>query len=230
MIELNNELTSSFNGLDQLFLVYQELEETICSYKDTTNLACISQCSKCCNKSAENIEVTIFEMIPLSIFLWQNRSAEETMEKLNCIDSTASCIMFNPSSNTLGGCSCYQWRPLLCRLFGFSAILDKNQSPTVSMCKYMKEINPYLEKEIQEEINKGLIVPINSQFAHKISLINPTLGQKRYPINKALSLALEMVGFRMSLLGLINPNNNNDDDNFDNTPPKPRGTNYSRSA
>ncbi|MBM7614061.1 YkgJ family cysteine cluster protein [Alkaliphilus hydrothermalis] len=227
MIEINNGLTSSFDGLSDLLAVYGQLEDMISNFKSKTNLACINKCSKCCNTSCQNIEVTVFEMIPLSIYLWQQGLAENLLEILNDLDEDAPCVLYNPSPDLDGGCTTYQWRPLLCRLFGFSAILNKAEKPVVSLCKYVKQVDPQLETRLQNEIDNGLEVPINSHFARTISMINPTLGQKRYSINEGLRLALEMVGFKMSMLGLLD-GGNDDDNNTDNTPPK--GPMFDRSA
>lgn len=216
MIEIKNDLASSFEGLDKLIEVYNELDSIISNFKNTLKIDCIKYCSKCCGTSAKNIEVSVFELIPLSIHLWQKGEADNLLEKLSQIDIEAPCALYNGeySPQFGGGCSIYTWRPLLCRLFGFSAVLNKQGKPVVSLCKQMKVIDSTLENRVQKIVDQGLEVPINSYFAQKVALINPFLGQPRYSINEALKLALETVGYRLALIkGFGN-------DSTDDNPPK----------
>ncbi len=215
MFQINNTL--SFKGLDKLLEVYNELDASIMDFKSATELDCAAYCRECCGTSAQKVEASVFEVLPLSIHLWQKGEAEYWLQKIYDSDSHAPCVLYNPdpSLQPESGCSAYMWRPLVCRLFGFSAMLNKHGKPVVMLCKHMKRLNPDLEGRIQNMVDRGLNVPINSYYAQKVSLINPSLGQTRYPINEALRRALEMVGFRIALI------NENRVNHFDNTPGKP---------
>jgi len=217
MFQINNNLASSFEGLDKLLEVYDQLDASIMHFKRAAGLDCAAYCRECCGTPAENVEASIFEVLPLSIYLWQKGEAEYWLQKIRQSDAQSPCVLYNPdpSLQPESGCSVYMWRPLVCRLFGFSAMLNKHGKPVVMLCKYMKRLDPGLERRIQSMIDRGLNIPINSYYAQKISLINPSLGQIRYPINEALRRALEIVGFRMALT------NQNRGDHFDNTPGKP---------
>jgi hypothetical protein len=49
-------------------------------------------------------------------------------------------------------------------------------------------------------MDRGLGSLIIPHWAWKASSLNPHLGQRRYPINTALGMALEKVGLRLELL------------------------------
>lgn len=222
MFEANNELVSSYEGLSELLKIYSQLDSMIADFKSRTGLDCIKRCRKCCGTPARNIEVSVLEVLPLSICLWQKGEADYWLRKTYENGNDKPCVLYeeNPSVLSESGCRAYTWRPLICRLFGFSAVLDKQGSPVISLCKHLKETEEGLESRIQSMVNSGTNIPVNSHFAQRVSFINPALGQIRYPINEAIRLALENVGFRIALLS-----NSCDDEG---TPP--RGPKVQRTA
>lgn len=212
MLEVNNALVSSFAGLHQLLEVYEELDSRISEYKKTAGIDCIKYCKRCCGTQAKNIEVSVFEILPLAIHLWQRGEADLWLAKLSQTSDESPCVLYNPDPTLESGCRAYVWRPLICRLFGFSAVLNKEGKPSPSLCRDLKAADPGLAQRVQELIKNGLAVPVNSHFARKISAINPFLGQVRYSINNALRLALETAGFRLALLS--------GGDHYDDIPPR----------
>lgn len=199
------KLFSSFQNLHELSTIYRELDTTIADFKGATQLACLNGCRNCCNTPADNIEVSVFEMLPLSIHLWQRGEGEYWLQRLSETRPEDPCVLYvsSPSVKREGGCSHYEWRPLLCRLFGFSAIMDKQGRPVVALCKEIKKLAPDWEEKTQGLIDRGLKVPVNSHFAEKVSFLNPFYGQKLHPINEAFRLALEVVGYRLTLMSDI---------------------------
>lgn len=229
MIEINNDLAQLFDGLTQLLAVYSELDTLIYDFKRKIGIDCIPRCKKCCGTAGENIEVSVFEVLPMSIYFWQNGEADQWLKKLETTTPASPCVLYNNVPQAKSGCSAYFWRPLLCRLFGFSAKLDKHGKPLIGLCKELKRHEAFLEKRVQERIDEAggaAILPINSHFAQKIADLNPNLGQQRYPINTALKEALEMVGFRTALLTTA-------ERDLDHNSPKdrpPRGPHMGKSA
>ncbi len=195
------KLFSSFQGLHELLTVYNELDSLITDFRGETQLDCLKGCRECCNTPSYNIEASVLEMLPLSIHIWQSGEGEYWLQKLSEIRPDDPCVLYisSPSVKSEGGCSKYAWRPLLCRLFGFSAVIDKQGKPVIALCKKVKQLNPHLEAKIQSLINRGLKAPVNSHFAKRVSFLNPFYGQKLYPINEAFRLALEVIGYRLTL-------------------------------
>jgi Fe-S-cluster containining protein len=201
MIEMSDNLDPSFHGFDRLWEVYGEIDSLIASFKRSAGYDCLKDCRKCCETPAKNVEASIFEMLPLSIRLWQKGEAESWLRKIKETNSESPCVFYDgpPSRQRAGSCRAYAWRPLVCRLFGFSATTNKYGKLLLALCRHRKKTDPNLEDRIQGLIERGLKIPINSHYAHKVSLINPFLGLFRYPIHEALGRALEMVGFRITL-------------------------------
>lgn len=193
----------SFEGLEALLDFYREVDSVTDRFKKQGKVDCLASCRECCRTSAANIEVSIFEFLPLSIHLWQAGKAEFWLARTAEAAPDSPCVLLNDDVllQPEGGCRFYAWRPLLCRLFGFSAVKNKYGRPVVALCRRITQKNPGLRERLQALVDSGLPVPINSYYARRVSLLNPALGQRRYPINKAFLLALETTGYRLALAG-----------------------------
>lgn len=185
-----------FPGLEELIALYREVDCLVGEFRTATGLDCVSFCKKCCSRSGEKIEASVFELLPLSIHLWQKEQAEQFLVELDRSESTSPCPLYSGDHVPCDswGCKFYPWRPLVCRLFGFSAVLDKHGHAKVALCKTLKEANPDAAKRIDQMIHQGLKAPLIPHLAQKASSLNPLLGQMRYPLARALRLALEKVG------------------------------------
>jgi Fe-S-cluster containining protein len=184
--------------IEKLFAVYAELEEQMAHFKRVARIDCLSKCQRCC-ETAGSVEASPFEMLPLSIHLWKKGKAEAFLEQLMKVDPEGPCILLNrdPALSSKGGCRYYSLRPLICRLFGFSAISDKYGNPKIALCKPLKELNPEIEDRINERIQEGLKVLVIPHFSRQVAFIHPNLGKDLYSINYSLRQALEIVGYRM---------------------------------
>jgi Fe-S-cluster containining protein len=188
--------------LKELTELYEELDREIAQFKITAELDCIKFCHKCCATEGGKIEVSAFECLPLSIHLWQTEKAEIYLQKIGEANIKDPCVLYNvdrPRPDEWG-CKYYPRRPLICRLFGFSAILDKRGEPKIALCRPIKEADPEAEKRINQRIAQGLKAPVLSHLARKASFLNPNLGQRRYPMNQGLKIALERLGFQYDLI------------------------------
>ena len=190
-----------FPGLDQLFEVYADLEQRIAAFKRGTGIDCLEKCTHCC-ATAKFVEASIFEMLPLSIHFWEEGRAQEILEKLEGIHPEVPCILLNPhpSDELSGGCSYYRFRPLICRLFGFSARVDKNGRPAIALCSPLKEFHSGIVERVDQKIREDFPFPLMPDFSRKVAMIDPQLGQEKYPVNIALLEALELVGHKIHFL------------------------------
>lgn len=196
------EKHSLFFELQPLLELYQELDFKIEKFKRETGLDCIRGCGECCAIESRRIEVSLVELIPLSLHLWEVGKAEGYLKKMERVNEEGPCIFYrrNPPKREEGCCSIYPWRPLICRLFGFSAVENKYGQPMAVLCSVLKRSRPEVVKEIELRIQKGLEVPINSYYAKRITLLYPAYGKERFPINEAIKKALERAGFYFELL------------------------------
>jgi hypothetical protein len=189
-----------FPGLDRLFEVYGDLGRQIADFKARAGIDCLRKCQTCCS-TAKYVEASIFEMLPLSLHIWEEGRAEELLEKLEGVHPEDLCfsLNLNPTEEAPEGCMNYSFRPLICRLFGFAATVDKNGRLLIAICKPLKERHSGIDHRINEQIRENLPIPLMSDFSRKIALIDPRLGQEKYPINIALWEALELVGQKIHL-------------------------------
>ena len=190
-----------FPGLERLEEAYREIDEQILLFKHAARIECLKKCRECCH-SARFVEASLFEMLPLSIRLWEIGKAESILEKLEETDPEGTCILLNrdPSLLSEGGCTYYSFRPFICRLFGFSAVADKHGNPRMALCKPLKNLNPGIEDRLNEGIRGGLSVPLIPDLSRQVSLLSLNFGLPRYSINSALRQALEVVGQRIRYL------------------------------
>jgi len=190
-----------FPGLDQLFEVYADLERQVAEFKRGAGIECFPGCTFCC-ATAKFVEASIFEMLPLSLHFWEKGRAAEILEKLEGIHPEAPCILLNPHvpDELSGGCSYYRFRPLVCRLFGFSATVDKYGKPSIALCAPLKEFDSGVAERVNKKIREDLAFPLMADFSRKVAMIHPRLGKEKYPINIALWEALELVGQKIHSL------------------------------
>ncbi len=174
--------------VEQLFY---HLEQEGKQFQKESGLACVSGCGKCC--SYPDIEASPLEFLPWAFHLFLNGEAEEMLEQLNN-NNSSTCFIYKPLSLLgKGRCSDYKYRGLICRLFGYGANTDKYGKLRLATCSIIKEGQPENYKTTQEAIEKGLYVPVFTDYYMQLNQIDFRLGNVMLPINKALAMALEEV-------------------------------------
>lgn len=183
----------------ELFDVYARLDKQIHIFQQKSQLHCLPGCGQCCENP--HVEATVFEMMPLAIELWNNGEAEECLQKIDSIDGKGQCVSYlpDPRGGGKGRCSVYSFRPLICRLFGFTADTDKTGKPRLVTCRNIKSDQPKEYERAQRMIDENYPVPVMADYAREISRIDPAEGVKMMPINTALRIALEKVGLRRKM-------------------------------
>lgn len=173
--------------------LYQKLDLEIVEFQKHTKLSCVSGCGKCC--TTPDIDASPLEFLPWAFHLFLNGEAEIVLKNLD-LKQNSICHIYSPLSlleNTSGSCSDYQYRGLICRLFGFGANKDKYGALRLATCKVIKEGQKENYDISTDKINKGLPVPIFTDYYMNLSQIDFKLGNTIVPVNKALKLALEEV-------------------------------------
>ena len=64
----------------------------------------------------------------------------------------------------------------------------------LAVCAVMKEVMPRTVQEAAQAVKAGLPTPAFSDFSWRVAGIEPSLGGRLLPINRALQLALEREG------------------------------------
>ncbi|MFN7043698.1 MAG: YkgJ family cysteine cluster protein [Flavobacterium sp.] len=173
--------------------LFQNLEIEITTFQKETKLGCIAGCGKCC--STPEIDASPLEFLPWAFHMFLNGKAEETLIELEQ-NSSATCFLYRPKSIaefTSGNCSTYQYRGLICRLFGFGATTDKYGKLRIATCNIIKEGQKDKYEAATIAINTNVSVPIFTEYYMQLSQIDFKLGNVFLPVNKAMKMAVEEV-------------------------------------
>lgn len=172
--------------------LYHSLDQEIAQFRTQTSLSCFAGCGACCQKA--DIEATPLEFLPFAYACLQENRAEEVLEQLKAQPTLYCHLLKLAVSGKSGGlCAEYNYRGLICRLFGYAAARDKYGSLRLVTCNKIKEGKAAVYAESIEKIKAGLPVPVMSQYYSRLNSIDQELSRKFYPINEAMIEALETV-------------------------------------
>lgn len=180
--------------------IYRLLDADVQQFKKETALKCLRFCSHCCEK--HDITATVLEFLPLAYSFYKEGQCEEYLRKLKEIqvaeNNTCILLTYPGKRENAGRCLAYKMRPMVCRLFGFSAVLDKNSRPQLVTCREIKQ--KYSENYLKTvgllekaERTVPLDIPIMKNYCMMLYGIDLSLAQKYYPLNTAIRMAIERV-------------------------------------
>lgn len=170
--------------------VFQNLDNAISAFQGWSALHCKWGCGKCCFKP--DIEATALEFLPLAHYLYQQGTVYDWFEKLRT-SGQAICHVLNESQTGAGLCSMYAHRGLICRLFGYSARLNKHGVRELVTCQIIKTEQEAAYNTASQQITAGKDVPVMTQYYMQLHAIDPYLARDFYPINRAILRAIETV-------------------------------------
>jgi Fe-S-cluster containining protein len=172
---------------------YKRLDEMIARFQAASGIYCPDGCGICCMEWW--VEASILEVLPLALEIYSRRQEEEVLtsiqEKEEHQDSRCAVLLSEPPQEGKGPCGYYEFRPLLCRLFGFASRKNKFNKPEFSPCRIIKNIDPDRVKRAEISVSEGMKVPVYQEAFMRIASINPSMGFRILPINQALKGALE---------------------------------------
>jgi Fe-S-cluster containining protein len=171
--------------------LFYQLEQETAQFQKASGLGCVAGCGKCCTHP--DVEASPLEFLPWAFHLFLNGEAEKMLMELNQTDSSG-CLIYKPTPGVnRGSCGSYKYRGLICRLFGFAANTDKYGNLRLATCKIIKEGQAENYNTTSEAIDKGLYVPVFTEYYMQLNQIDFHLGNIILPVNKALKMALEEV-------------------------------------
>jgi len=108
----------------------QLCDEKINEFQSKTSLFCPPECGRCCATS-ENVEATRDEMKALALKLIEQGLGESFVGKLEkeyLENGNMKCAFYHSidEKSGKGTCTVYEYRPAMCRLFGFSGRESKD--------------------------------------------------------------------------------------------------------
>ena len=85
---------------------------------------------------------------------------------------------------------------MICRLFGFSATLDKQGQPRLLACRPLKEEKADIVEGANRHIAAGGRVPVMRDYHFRLMGIDQRLSARQLPIREAIRQALsEVLGY-----------------------------------
>ncbi len=177
--------------------IFRSLEKDMTAFQKKSGLSCLHHCSHCC--TTKDIHATVLEFLPLAYYLFKENMAEEILEKTEARPDQETCLLFSPFTITrvTPGCLHYNYRGLICRLFGFSANTNKQGQPVLTTCHPLKTKYP---EKTNDPANSRL-APQMSKYYARLYALDFKLAVTYYPINEAVRKAIESVIFYFSLKG-----------------------------
>jgi Fe-S-cluster containining protein len=171
--------------------VFNALDQEIKGFQTATGLGCLPGCGKCCFKA--DIEATPLEFLPFAYRTYKEGTAFVWLEKLQ-ENKSPICVILNPfGPEGKGNCSQYNYRGLICRLFGFSARRDKYGAAQLVTCNPIRTEQSEKVELANRYIADGGRVSMMNNYYMQLHGIDMELTRTHLPINKAMQYALEHV-------------------------------------
>lgn len=169
---------------------YGKLDKKITDFRRKYGIHCIGECSRCCEYP--RIKASPLEFIPLAKQLWDMDRAVDiyraiTPDQTICIFNRGEII--NLSS---GPCGIYEYRGLICRLFGYVSYQNKNNSASFFTCRTIystqkEKIMALSQDTLYQEL------PFYPDIVKQFNEINPSHAMQKTAINTAIKKAIEVV-------------------------------------
>lgn len=175
--------------------LYGRIDRSVAEFQLKSGLRCSAGCGACC--PAADVQVTILEMLPLAHEIICRREAAVWLERLASPEAGRRCLLYcaDPGQEAAGHCRFYNWRPALCRLFGFAAVKCRDGSKALSVCKHIKRTDP---AGAEAALRLAEHAPCFVHYSSRLYGLDPALGNELMPINTALRRAIDRIGLYLS--------------------------------
>ena len=173
--------------------LYQAVDRDAANFSRKSGLKCPAGCGHCC----ENAKITssALEFLPLACELWKRGKSEEWIGRISADTTPLKCVFYEKftGGEGKGHCRIYAWRPLVCRVFGFSSVRDKMGKHIYAACSVLKKgYSEKVEKAMNMTIGRSA-PPVITKFSGALSGIDPYLSMDQISIGEAAVVALEKV-------------------------------------
>lgn len=178
--------------------VYDEVDDAVRRLRAESGLVCAARCGACCMTSS--VECSVLELLPLTLQLWSSGRGEAMLERLEACGPESFCVFYDsvPSNTAVGHCTCYPYRPTVCRLFGSGAAVTRH-GLALATCAEMRQ-RQRDEVTCAEALfaadSSALVIPY---VCCSISGLDPALGMNRAPLNTVLHATLCKIGMAFDL-------------------------------
>lgn len=160
-------------------------------------LACPDGCGACCEHFVP--DVLPVEALAAAAFILTHRP-ELAGSAENATAGQGRACPFYDADRPEAHCSIYQGRPLICRLFGYAAVLGKDGAPHFALCRHMPSPLGLEERAWSGEALRGLFgaePPVMAAFGAEILGLEPDAAGERRPLPEALPAAIARLGLAL---------------------------------
>jgi uncharacterized protein len=191
--------TSIESTVTTLHQIYLDADAAVETWKDDCAVRCPEACGKCC----EGFEPDVLpaEAIYLAAILARDGSA--LFDSIDFTSSGKTCLFFDPENPF--HCRIYEGRPLVCRLFGYTGVLDKNGEVSFRLCRHISSRGERIFGEAELRRDFGALPPVMSRFSAMLVSLDPEGASSRLPIRVAAPLAAGKVAMLSRYAGLAWP-------------------------
>ena len=177
-------------------------------------LHCPPGCGACC--LSPEVECSVTEWGPLVRELVREGRAEAVLAQLHAQLASGSsvCVFYAPEDGDprRGRCQVYGLRPMICRLFGFSARRGRDGTPELVSCRVMREQDPAAVAAAAQAVREGAPAPVMGDLMGAVLTEAPGTDGRMLPINEALRVALERALLRVRFEAAEQTGEDPDDD------------------
>ncbi len=201
--------------------VHAEIDRRTEAFRAATGLACPQGCGACC--LSPNVETSASDILPLAEELVRRGEAEAMLARLEL--AGMQCVLYEAASETgdRGRCTMYDWRPSICRLFGFAGQRDADGQPRFTPCRVHGQVLPEVAAAAKEAAESGRVaLPIFTDLAGQVAALAPGGRGRLQPINAALREALHSAALTWRYAAQVATPSEDDDDARPRTPGSPR--------
>lgn len=183
------EATHHHQSMYRLALLYEEIEDQTARFKEEFSISCAPGCGTCCEHF--NPDITALEASFVAAHLLLDEQKRTLVERLYAegVDD-GPCPLYDPESPY--HCTVYEVRPLICRLFGASASLDKSGRAAFRRCKYNTE------ETMPAFITFDRPVATMQSYSYALRSLD---GREVDLLSRQVRVLVEQLQFLMSLLG-----------------------------
>ena len=176
----------------QVLEKYREFDPMTKATILATGLRCPDRCGKCCQ--SRKVWASVLECLPLAEHFYAIGDEEKILAEIEeKIGDDGGCILFRPDMDNpdLGRCRTYDFRPLVCRLFGTASRRNKFYKKELSLCKVIKGMSKVSFEPITEQDSTCLTFPVYQDCFMTVASLHPGIGYRAFPINSAIKQAVE---------------------------------------
>jgi Fe-S-cluster containining protein len=183
-----NKLTKMIRKVKGIF---SDIDRNVRIFQKKTALSCENGCGQCC--LSPRVETTVLEMLPLAEDLLSTQQADIWHKKAQDASFNGPCVFYKPDAifPNKGRCLVYAHRPGICRLFGFSSLINKMGKQSLVTCSIIKNKEKEKFSKVQDMINSGWEAPVMKEYSDRMYQLHPVLGCRPMPINLAFREAVE---------------------------------------